>query len=340
MLEQPLSSMALIYMGGTFGCTGQPLTPLPAEVFLPRLQQVLQNDYPALQAFVASTHIRDSSQLEPQDWQDLLLQIKGLVQQGFDKILIVHGTDTLAYTAAFLAEFIPNVVPHPVQLVITGSQFPLLEATGEAVNLYSDALSNLATAYQQLCGSSSLAQSNCWVAFDGQVWPAHTVQKIHTASTPAFAGTAAPLLLLPEPHSLTLEDLPNLNIAVYYALPLNPELLAQQLEQLLASKPQAMIILAFGAGNLPQHPAIETVLQQAQQAKVLLVLSTQVAFGGVNFNYAAGHWLAQFGVLSAGNWSLAALYARLALLLCQPLGFEQRRQQWQCQQQRYIDASA
>ena len=324
-----LSPIALLYMGGTFGCKGQPLAPLPAEIFLPRLQQLLQEDYPVLQYFVASQQIRDSSQLQPQDWQDLLQQIQQLVQQGFGKILIVHGTDTLAYTAAFLAEFIPAVVAQPVQLVLTGSQFPLLESHGEAINPHSDALNNLATAYQQLCHSSSLADSNCWVAFDGHIWPAHTVQKIHTSSTPAFAGMSVPSRPAPEQRPLALEALSSLNIAVYYALPLSPEILARQLQDLLSSKPQALIILAFGAGNLPQHAAIEAVLQQAQLDRILVVLSTQVAFGGVNFSYAAGHWLAQFGVLSAGNLSLAASYARLAWLLCQPLSFEQRQQQWQ-----------
>jgi L-asparaginase len=328
-MDNPPLPVALIYMGGTFGCIGQPLQPLPANVFLPTLQQLLKDHHPALQHFVASRYIRDSSQLEPADWLDLLQQIQGLVQQGFSKILIVHGTDTLAYTAAFLAEFMPHVVSQPVQLVITGSQFPLLEDNGTAINPHSDALPNLTTAYTQLCSSSAIAQCACWVAFDGQIWPAHTVQKIHTTNIPAFAGICtAQLLSVPVIQALNLQALPDLNIAVYYALPSSPEILAQQFQQILAAQPQAIIILAFGAGNLPQHPALEAVLQQAQQAKVLLVLSTQVTFGGVNFNYAAGQWLTQYGVLSAGSLSLAALYARLALLLCQPLGFEARQQQW------------
>ncbi|RYY78376.1 MAG: hypothetical protein EOO69_11140 [Moraxellaceae bacterium] len=328
-VDQSHSSIALIYMGGTFGCTGQPLAPLPAAVFLPRLQQLLQHDYPALQSFVASQNIRDSSQLEPQDWLDLIRQIQALAQQGFGKILIVHGTDTLAYSAALLAEFIPHVVPQPIQLVITGSQFPLLQPDGQDLNPHSDALRNLTTAYAQLCNSLSVAQSSCWVAFDGQFWPAHTVQKIHTTNTPTFAGTCtAQLSPLPVIQPLNLHALPSLNIAVYYALPLSPETVAQQLQSLIASSPQAVLILAFGAGNLPQHPAIETVLEQAQLAEVLVVVGTQVPYGGVNFHYAAGQWLAQFGVLSAGHLSVAALYARLASLLCQPLNFEQRQQQW------------
>lgn len=346
-----LPAIALIYMGGTFGCTGQPLLPLPAEIFLPRLQQLLQGRYPALQCFVASKHVRDSSQLTPQDWPDLLHQIQELVGQGFKHILIVHGSDTLAYTAAFLAQFIHAGVTQPVQLVVTGSQYPLLARDGAAINPQSDALANLSTAYQQLCGQTQSSQqlSHCWVAFDGQVWPAHSVQKIHTSSTPAFSGSciasgpadsaasalaasgpaaSAPAALL-KPAAFRLEALLDLNIAVYYALPLPAETGARQLQQIMLSRPHAVIIMAFGAGNLPRHAAVEAVLQQAQQAGILVILSTQVPFGGVNFNYAAGHWLAQFGVLSAGHCSLPAIYARLAWLLCQPLSFQQRQQQWQ-----------
>lgn len=328
--DQAHCSIALIYMGGTFGCTGQPLTPLPAEVFLPRLQQLLQPDYPALHCVVASQNIRDSSQLEPQDWLHLIQQIQALVQQGFGKILIVHGTDTMAYSAALLAEFIPAVMSQPVQLVLTGSQFPLLQPDGQELNPQSDALHNLTMAYTQLTSSSVVASSACWVAFDGQLWPAHTVQKIHTTNTPTFAAThTAQLAPVSVIQPLNLHTLPSLNIAVYYALPLSPETVAQQLQNLIVSSAQAIIILAFGAGNLPQHPAIEAALQQAQQAEVLVVVTTQVPYGGVNFHYAAGQWLARYGVLSAGHLSVAAVYARLASVLCQSLDFRQRQQQWQ-----------
>ncbi|XID74558.1 asparaginase domain-containing protein [Alkanindiges sp. WGS2144] len=318
--------IALIYMGGTFGCTGSPLSPLPADVFLPLLGTLLRKNYPALDRLTASKAIRDSSHLHPQDWQDLIRQIEQLGQQGFERFLIIHGTDTLAYTAAFLAEYFNG---HAIQLVITGSQFPLLDTAGQQLNPASDALGNLHTAYQQL---STAQACGCWVAFDGQIWPAHTVHKIHSSHTPTFAGqTTGSIQSQPDStsNSTDITALEYLNIAIYYALPLSAEQQAAQLQQWLALKNlQALIIMAFGAGNLCQHALIAQALQQAADQQVMVILATQVPFGGVNARYAAGHWLQHYGVLSAAHLPLPAVYARLAYLMCQPLSFDERRRQW------------
>ena len=338
-----LSPIALIYMGGTFGSIGQPLQPLAAAQFLPHLQQLLGDAYPALQSFIAAPYSCDSSQLQPQHWQALLTQFSQLQQQGLHKILLIHGTDTLAYAAALLAEFLAGC---GLQVVVTGSQFPLLEQTGQGLNPHSDALHNLKLAYQSLTQSHA---EGVWVAFDGQVWPALSVQKIHSTATPTFATSLAdsqtngtcdvdidididkntyPDTLTHAPLSLNTAALNQLNIVMYYVLPLAAALQAQQLEQLIEAEPQAIIILAFGSGNLPQHPAMAAALERAWQAQILVVLASQVTFGGVNFNYAAAHWLQQSGVLSAAQLPIPALYARLAWLLCQDLSFAARQALW------------
>lgn len=331
--------IALIYMGGTFGSIGQPLQPLPAEQFLPQLQQLLGDAYPALHTFMAAPHSADSSQLQPQHWQALFSQFAQLQQQGLDKIILIHGTDTLAYAAALLAEFLAG---RGLQVVVTGSQFPLLEQTGQRLNSDSDALPNLQLAYQTLTQTHN---EGVWVVFDGHVWPARCVQKIHSTATPTFATilpsfqtasdtdkdedkTSFAETTTHAPLALNTAALSQLDIAIYYVLPLAAALQAQQLEQLIAVQPQAIIILAFGSGNLPQHPAMAAALESARQAQILVVLASQVAFGGVNFNYAAAHWLQQSGVLSAAQLPIATLYARLAWLFCQDLTFTARQALW------------
>ena len=328
-------SIALIYMGGTFGCTGSPLTPLAASKFLPLIKQLIHTEMPAITYLTSSASIKDSSQLNQQDWIDLITQINQLSAQGYQHFLVIHGTDTLAYTAAFLAEYFAG---QSLQLLVTGSQFPLLDASGQHLNDNSDALSNLRLAYQQLLRTPQ-PNNNCWVAFDKQIWPAATVQKIHTSATPTFTGTLSAINQLNQsqcknPHlatqSIDLSRLNDLNIAIYYALPISAEQHAAQLQQCLRSdKVQAIIIMAFGSGNLGQHVLIEQVLQQAAEHQVLIVLASQVPFGGVNSRYAAGHWLNQFGVLSAANLPLPAVYARLAYLLCHNLSFTERQEYWQ-----------
>lgn len=335
-------TIAMIYMGGTFGCIGEPLNPMPAADFLPRIKQLIGAELSAIQYFTSSAVIKDSSQLNPRDWIDLIAQINNLESQGYRQIIMIHGTDTLAYTAAFLAHYF---AASDLQLVVTGSQFPLLTADGLKLHPSSDALANLGLAYHQLISRADTikAVSNCWVAFDEQVWPALTVQKIHTTKTPAFAGLSAPSndgyqpIQLQTPLNNTsdakpvidLNQLEALTIAIYYALPVSAEQQAAQFQNFLSLHPlQAVIILAFGSGNLSQHPLLEQALQQAAERQVMVVIASQVPFGGVNSRYAAGDWLADYGVLSAGHLPVPAIYARLAYLCCQQLSFVARKQQW------------
>ena len=334
-MTKPTPSIALIYMGGTFGCTGSPLKPLAAAEFLPLLEHLISKNMPAIRYFTCTDIIKDSSELSPHDWIKLIDQIEQLSTQGYQHFLIIHGTDTLAYTAAFLAEYF---VDTSLQVVITGSQFPLLGTSDQQLNHHSDALSNLRLAYQQLLKPAE-KKNNCWVAFDAQIWPAASVHKIHTTATPTFAGQSVAISQqLTDSHStptilnlpIDLNQLEQLNIAIYYALPLSAQQQAAQIMQLLALKNvQAIIILAFGSGNLNHHELIEQALHQAAEQQILVVLASQVPFGGVNEIYAAGDWLKQFGVLSAVNLPLPAVYARLAYMLCQHLSFTEQQKYWQ-----------
>lgn len=323
-----LPKTAVIYMGGTFGCAGTPLVPLPAHIFLPKLELLTHQQHAQPVHFFYSNQIRDSSQLEPQDWQALITQIETLKDQDYRHFLILHGTDTLAYSAAFLAEFYHQ---HAISIVFTGSQYPLLHADDLSLNPHSDALNNFNFALSTL----SNINSGVWVAFNQQYWPAQSVQKIHTTAHEAFVGnqlvlksleSASPVLQLSSQLS-GLERLPHINVAVFYCLPMTAAQLVQQLKQLVATpKLDALILMAFGSGNMPQHVEIEQLINTAIQQGILVVLSTQVAFGGTASRYAAGHWLGELGVVSSNQLSLPALYTRILWLCCQYDTLEHRKQ--------------
>ena len=322
--------IAIIYAGGTFGCIGNPLAPMPAPAFLPCLNQILQDKLHISCHSVAAPYIRDSSQLQASDWIAQVEQIIRLYQQGFAHIVLIHGTDTLAYSAAFLAEVLAG---WSVKLIVTGSQYPLLDVAGQQLNRDGDALDNLLLAMQQV----QQPEPGCQVVFAGQYWPAQGVQKIHTTDLQTFAGTSNIPPIRPATGTAggvdaliqSLAYLRHLNIASYYALPLDWSQQAIQLQQLLDSPAlDALIILGLGAGNLAHSPQIEQLLRQAAERGILLVISTQVPFGGVDSRYAAGHWLAGLEVLSGGTLPVAAIYARLAWICCRNTDYQQRRQYW------------
>jgi L-asparaginase/Glu-tRNA(Gln) amidotransferase subunit D len=123
----------------------------------------------------------DSSQLTPNDWAPLLTQLLTCYAQGVRQIVVIHGTDTLAYTAAFLAEALAG---SDLCVVVTGSQLPFLNAQATQLADPSDAIDNLRTA----CGVLLRDQAGVYVAFNGEYWPAQTVQKIHSRDLSAFTG--------------------------------------------------------------------------------------------------------------------------------------------------------
>jgi L-asparaginase len=342
--------IGILYLGGTIGCAGSPLQPLSAEVFLPRLAAILDTElattlHPAtalnphhtqIEWHYFSGQIKDSSALVPDDWREILELLLNPQYGHIQHWIILHGTDTLAFTAAFLAAALQAT---QLKVIVTGSQFPLLDSTQQTFDPNSDALDNIKTSFAALCRGTS---NSGWVrvAFNQTDWIADGVQKIHTRNRIAFAGQSIESKLIhPEQKNHQIDTLLNdpqrfrdaisaLNIQIYYVLPLPLDTLVLQLEQTLMSGASTVILLAYGLGNLLDDLRIHRALLAADQRGVMVILSTQVPFGGVEPRYAAGNWLAACGVLSGGSLPVSTLFARLAWLQITTQSVSERRQQW------------
>ncbi|WP_410210411.1 asparaginase domain-containing protein [Aquirhabdus sp.] len=345
--------LGILYLGGTIGCAGTPLTPLAAEIFLPHLKTIISEEiFQPLQSDVYevsmdtaqvswhfySGEIKDSSALVPEDWADILALLLHPDQQHIKHWIILHGTDTLAFTAAFLETALQG---NDLNIVVTGSQLPLLHPVELTLDRDSDALGNLKTAYRTLNEATTHEQGWVRVAFHQQNWAADTVQKIHTQELTAFSGrneedhtaqisthNKLPYLSRRTDFALLKEQLSTTNIQIYYASPLPSHTLAEQLEHVLTSGVDAVILMAYGLGNFPDDLRIHRALLAAEQRGVMVVITTQVPFGGVETRYAAGNWLTACGVLSAKILPLPAIFAKLAWLLITEANFIERRKKW------------
>ncbi|HEY4714548.1 MAG TPA: asparaginase domain-containing protein [Aquirhabdus sp.] len=327
----------VLYLGGTIGCAGQPLAPLSAEVFLPQLAALIESELVTTlglsQWHYFSGNIKDSSALVPADWGDILELLLNPMYAHIQHWIILHGTDTLAFTAAFLAEALRGT---PLKVVVTGSQLPLLDPIKQTFTSSSDAFNNIKTAYSAFSDATLPQEGWVRVAFNQQHWTANSVQKIHSTEYAAFTGQQnepnqqiAPKLSSLAPHSSRLKEaLQRLNIQIYYASPLPLNVLIAQLEQILMSDADAVILMAYGLGNFPDDLRIHRALLAAEQRGVMVILTTQVPFGGIESRYAAGDWLAACGVLSGGALPLPALFARLAWILVIEKTYTERRQLW------------
>ncbi|WP_367103620.1 asparaginase [uncultured Psychrobacter sp.] len=347
----PLNSLShgiqLVYAGGTFGSYGRPLAPLDADVFLPMIETLLTEQkitahLPAI-SWLSNTLIKDSSQLTPKDFvhfYDLLLEA---YKQGHRQFIVITGTDTLSYLGAFLAEAFAG---SDICIIVTGSMRPLLDSD----NLHTYTIDDSSDAWDNLSESLRLAaagESGVKISFGGESWPAQTVQKIHSHDFMAFTGHsragypnnsyAKSLPAIRRQHwiddQLAVKDsiqqrAKQTNIHAIYCLPNNPEVLAIQLNALLEQPPCGVILLGFGAGNVPYSTALVKALQQAYAQGHIVVCASQCPFGGVSSSYAAGSWQYDYHVIAGGRLTVSAIYARLLWLLLRYDTPARRRQRW------------
>jgi len=337
----------LIYAGGTFGSYGQPLAPLSADVFLPTLQAIMleQNHTTNLPSitWLDNVLVKDSSQLTPSDFVYFYQLLLTAYAQGDRQFLLITGTDTLSYLGAFLAEAFAG---SDICIVLTASMRPLLDS--DILNAYtidadSDAWDNL----NQSLKLAVVGKSGVYISFGGESWPAQTVQKIHSHDLMAFTGHSRAAY----PANSYIKHLPHTRrqhwiddqqvlltsiqtraeharIHALYCLPNDTEVINNQLLNLLSHPPSGIILLGFGAGNVPYSAALADTLELIYKKGHMVICASQCPFGGVSDNYAAGSWQYSHHVIAGGRLTIPAIYARLLWLLLRYDSPARRKQRW------------
>jgi L-asparaginase len=322
--------LALIYSGGTIGCAGTPLKPLSATAFQvlwgrhvePRLDWGLVLEWHWLEPAL------DSSEMTPADWIRLARLVLGTDDRR--ATLLLHGTDTMAWTSAALAFLLTlfdrdgkAVARFPQPMVLTGAQRPLFESDGLHPN--TDALGNLNAAIQA-CGAE---MPGVTVAFGGVVLTGARVMKMSTSADRAFdcpKGTApCPVL----PAASTVEVLAQLDrLAPHFgaraAVSLTPcpadgDVVHGQIESIinkLDEKLGAIHLNGFGIGNFPDRQKLAPLLRAAHDRGILIIAGSQVPHGDVDpSTYGAGHWLGDCGAISSADVATPAVHAKLYLAM-------------------------
>ncbi|MGE8557644.1 MAG: asparaginase [Acinetobacter sp.] len=319
-----MKKIALIYMGGTFGCIGDPLSPMPAEQFIPKLQHVLPLDQ-QIECFVAPV-IQDSSACTATDWLKLVQYIQQLQLQQFQHFVIIHGTDTLSYASAVLSRFLGQ----SAHVVMTGSQYPLLNAAGDNSREFTDAIDNLNFALDCVIKYPV----GVYLAFHHQLIHAQTALKIHTTELDAFGGinAAQPIILSSQDQHIVHDD--DIHKAATFnclSLMMQPLDLTQQvanLETICQAPPNFLILQGFGSGNLAVNSAFINCLQKLQQAGCVVILTTQVPFGDINQRYAISQWIQQANIILSDCLSHADLYAKALKMYLQYDTVDQWQSHW------------
>ena len=332
--------LALIYSGGTVGSAGSPLNPLPISEFqalwgrhvASELPEVLAVDWQWLEPPL------DSSDMTPADWGRLANMVLDARQE--QAVLLLHGTDTMAWTAAALAFLLTLYDPNgrPVgrfgkPVVLTGSQLPLFE--GDGIRLGTDALANLRLAIDA-CGAG---RAEVMVAFGGSVLSGARVMKMSTTADDTFdcPKGQAPCPVLPAaPAGELLAQLdrlgPHLGKKAVVGVTPNPTdgvLVVDKIEPIverLGEKLGAIYLNSYGIGNFPCKEKLAPLLRAAHDRGTLIIAGSQLPYGDVDPSaYGAGHWLAECGAISTADMATPAVHAKLhvAMALGAANGWEQ-----------------
>ncbi|UEL23159.1 asparaginase [Pseudomonas fluorescens] len=299
------NNIMVLYTGGTIGMQASANGLAPASGFEARMREQLADLPVPAWRFREMAPLIDSANMTSAYWQRLRTAVIEAVDDGCDAVLILHGTDTLAYSAAAMSF---QLLGLPAPVVFTGSMLPAGVPDSDAWENVSGALlalgEGLAPGVQLYFHGALMAPTRCAKI---RSFGRHPFAALQRNGGVAKADALPPALDYRQPKALA-------NVGV---LPLVPGIAAAQLDALIDSGIQALVLECFGSGTGPSdNPAFLASLKRAQALGVVVVAITQCHEGGVELDvYEAGSRLRGVGVLSGGGMTREAVFGKLQVLL-------------------------
>ncbi|XP_064403928.1 L-asparaginase 1-like [Halichondria panicea] len=266
----------------------------------------------------------DSSNLSMEDWARMARDIERYYSK-FQGFVILHGTDTMAYTVSALSFMLQNL-GKPV--VMTGSQVPISE-------LRNDARDNILGALI-LAGQYVIPEVT--VYFNNKLYRGNRVTKMNSSAYNAFNSPNIPPLATIgvdisvewdaiqrpaklEKFKVNTEMNNNVGILRFF-----PGITASSIRSFFQPPMEGVVLQTYGAGNIPDtssHSDIFQVLKSACERGVVIVNCTQCSQGTVSESYAGGIKLRQAGVVPGADMTTEAALTKLSYLLGQKLPREE-----------------
>lgn len=315
----PAQNIMVLYTGGTIGMQASANGLAPASGFEARMAEQLAAQ-PELKVpnwrFRELLPLIDSANMTPAYWQRLReAVIEAVDVDGCDAVLILHGTDTLAYSAAAMSF---QLLGLSTPVLFTGSMLPAGVENSDAWENLNGALlalgQGLAPGVQLYFHGELLASTRCAKIRSFGRHPFATLQR--------NAG-GLPLAKLPDHLKYTQPK----SLAKVAVLPLVPGFAVQLLTTAIDSGIQGIILECFGNGTGPSND-LEFLngLQRAYEQNIVVVAITQCQEGGILLDiYEAGNQLRRAGVLSGGGMTREAAFGKLHALLGAGLTFDEVR---------------
>ncbi|MDT3387888.1 MAG: type I asparaginase [Bacteroidota bacterium] len=317
-----MNKVLLIYTGGTIGMG----TNLQTGALEPLDFNHLVDSMPEFKLIKTQVDVYqfttpiDSSDMAPDKWA-LLVRIIGKNFQEYDGFVILHGTDTMAYTASALSFMLENLTK-PV--ILTGSQLPIgkLRTDGKE-NL----ISSIEVASMKDANGFARVPEVC-IYFSGHLIRGNRSTKINADGFNAFESFNYPHLcdagvnFAFHDHHILKPDfskpmIPHLfmnpNVLIFS---LFPGIQEHVISHVLTSKEvRGIVMRTFGSGNAPHEAWLMRILKEATNRGIVVVNISQCVSGSVQMNrYDTGSQLKQNGLVSGYDSTVEAAVTKLMFL--------------------------
>ena len=346
------------YTGGTIGMVDSPNGLVPGADLKGWLYSLIAGT--ELEGRVSLTELEpliDSSNATPESWQAIIDDLRAHREEA-DSFVVLHGTDTMGYSSAALSY---ALVGFDRPVVFTGAQYPLgdvgSDAAGNVAGALRAASSGRAKGVSLFFGHHLLAgnrvtKTSSWsfegfaspsvppLARTGAPWRWYATDEVVSPTAGpepaafgvAVSGATASLSEAAQapadgvgcargaeehdwrdPAPYTRHDVVVLDLA--------PGISASRLEALLTPRPEAVLLRAYGVGNVPAaEPGLAEALERTIADGVPVVVASQCHQAQVFLgHYEAGDAIARAGAVGAGDMTLEAVYSKIVFLLSQGL---------------------
>lgn len=260
----------------------------------------------------------DSSDMNPEIWTKIARIIEE-AYEGYDGFVILHGTDTMAYTASALSFMLENL-SKPV--ILTGAQLPIGVAR-------TDARENMMTSLELALDPDKILNEVC-IYFNGRLLRGNRSKKYESSQFDAFHSENYPYLadvgVYIQFHHPYLLPSPVAEFKVHHRLDprvfivkLFPGIQNEFASKILHSPDiRGVVLETFGSGNASTHPSFIEILKKAVQMGKHVVNISQCSGGEVRQDdYAGGKKLNEVGVISGRDLTTEAAVTKLMFLLGQ-----------------------
>lgn len=320
--------VCIIYTGGTIGMVPGENGYMPSEVdfkeTIDGIKDLHKPGMPSLEV-IQFKPLLDSSNMSIPEWNKIG-EIIAERYPWFDGFVVLHGTDTMAYSASALS-FMLNNLDKPV--IFTGSQIPLCEVRSDGYN-------NIVTAV--MIAASDKVREVC-IYFDGKLLRGCRSTKMSSNQFAAFATPNCEVLAdvgiditykdvrgVPEKAgTFSLDKLNNVSVGI---LKMFPGIQINLFESIMTEQLKGVVLETFGAGNVPSDSSgqLIPIIDKAYKNGTLVVVCSQCVQGSVTLGaYEASKSLRDIGAINGGDMTTEAAMTKLIYLFSKGYSVEEIR---------------